>query len=538
MAGPQRHNPSILVNSHTESPPKQNESELKMVSILHRLSPHINWVTPVSRLAQKRIFEVFVTAATMILFSLPMRWESNEYMYFSQAVFSGLASEGFASSPQNPTNWFFIHTVRLLVDSFGLDEAWLFLRLLAVLSLSIALVNLSRSLGLPILTPPLSVLVFVVAGQTYMADEWILEGVESKVFAYACLLFAISIAVRNGGVQMTAWATAATILHPHVGVMAWILSIALSWRLQNPRRFPPLHILTGLASSISYLSVLVFLASGESNAEEQMEARRIYTSIRHPHHLVPFGEEGFFNPSQLVLPVVICALLLFTHKQTEAEKSGNRKLSKILLFGHAGIPLTLTLAYFDIYHLLGQLYIFRYQSALLLLSVLLIIGWLIPPASLVRVRMLVLLGGILLTAGTPNASWGEIGLIRDEPLKSGNEVIKELSQATDKEAQIFVDFFEIRPVTGLTDQNFELLTNRGLGANWKFVPTTTPDILKWFERVDLVRSPTAPTCTELKKEAFTHILTKRASSLEKQECGEVIDLNEDLILVVMPVESR
>ena len=73
-----------------------------------------------------------------------------------------------------------------------------------------------------------------------MSGEWIVDGVEAKVFAYPLVLFGLTDLIRGNWKRIWLWLGAASCMHVLVGGWAVVMSL-IAWQIQ-PRKQRPRFI--------------------------------------------------------------------------------------------------------------------------------------------------------------------------------------------------------------------------------------------------------------------------------------------------------
>ena len=465
-----------------------------------------------------------------------MRWGPNEFHYLSQVIFSSEDNRMiFASGFTNPSVWLFELLAQPILLAFSFEVGSAILRLGGFFLLSVGLAFLVPATRVGILATALSVAVFLWADQAYFGGEWILRGIEAKIPAYAFGFAATGLALR--GQQRTGWVLviAATAFHPLVGlIFLVVLAVGevLSWWRGEKRglRWP---------ISVSFL-VLTYLggiryATLAQSEESSDFARRVYSLVRHPGHVAPFGGvspidggaiPGWFSAHDLVLPVLLSTALTVVYLFT--QNSLARRLATLALVLNAWVPISLLLAWIDRENqLLGPLYIFRPMSFILLLSLVAVfLGFFEFVSGFGRSLLLSLFFVFMLWGFLLNTKVLDVAQIPrvSELTTAGKQVVQMVKSNVGPTETVFADFNEIGRATGLSDQNFEILTERGQIAIWKFVPTKDADIILWWETMANREALLSGDCAGVKRLDWDFALVPWDESLIEAE----VDLVESI----------
>lgn len=450
-------------------------------------------------------FLVLTSAIVIYLSQAPLSWFSNEFHYFSQAVFSqGEFSSAFASGYTNQTNGVFQIFLRFLVAILGLEMAWFTARIAGILLLSFGLATLATSLRVNALALSVGLGLFLSTHQAYFGGEWIFVATDAKLFSYSLGFAGLGWALRNKWFLVWGSSPFLLLFHPLVGLSFFAVFLALMpWRSAARVRkslvtIPPVVLLL----FVSFQSLI--MASGSTGSEElDARARFVYSAIRHPHHLVPFPVNnpdtgqvlgGWFDWPLLLPPILVSLSLMVVLWST---RGASRKLAKVMLLAHLWIPVALFLAFIDgESQFLGPLYMFRPLSVLLLVSLILVAGALIvTPPNVQSATAFVAIVFAFLLAAKPIADIGTVRGLQDHLAAGDTSLINEIQLRVKPSESVYADFGSFGGHTGLSEQNFELLVGRGQVAVWKFVPTRWIDVLKWHDAITARARLDGRTCT-------------------------------------------
>ncbi len=160
-------------------------------------------------------------------------------------------------------------------------------RVLGFWLLTAAVARLAARFSVRVVEVLILAAIFVWFGQSLFAGEWLFGQFETKVFAYALVLYALD-AVADAKLRRAAlYLGAATTLHIFVGGWA-TFAIALAVLATPPR--PPLRTVvqvTGLWLLAALFGLACAAAAMGSPHATQPDFAWIYVDLRAPHHLLP-----------------------------------------------------------------------------------------------------------------------------------------------------------------------------------------------------------------------------------------------------------
>ncbi|MEA5465789.1 hypothetical protein [Leptothoe sp. PORK10 BA2] len=142
--------------------------------------------------------------------------------------------------------------------------------------------------------------VYVRRLQGVMAGEWLIGGIEPKIFAYSAIFMALSALLGESYLGMVAWLGLAASFHALVGGWASMaMLLLLLWRrpriLMDLRRWLAAVPIYGLTSAFALTAVLTQIRSPVE--ETSFSPSYIYSFLRNPHHVNPLAwslEEWLF----------------------------------------------------------------------------------------------------------------------------------------------------------------------------------------------------------------------------------------------------
>jgi hypothetical protein len=183
-----------------------------------------------------------------------------------------------------------------------------------------ALLRMGRHFALPLWVSSAAILLWLIQRQSFVGNEWIIGTFEAKCVGYACLLWAINLAL-DGGLILPAVLTGLSFsFHSAVGLWGGA-AVFVAFAMQNPARrsavFAAVAALCGLPGLLTSLHLQV---TGEN--------ARFLVTREMPFHLDP----TVFGGGKIA---VLYLMLLFNWLHYRANR-GNRKLQFFAWFQLAG----------------------------------------------------------------------------------------------------------------------------------------------------------------------------------------------------------
>jgi hypothetical protein len=379
------------------------------------------------------------------------------------------------------------HLFGWLIALLGFTGAQIFARVLAAVAYSVTLTMLFRRFALTTIEGVVVVIAFAVLGQTLFGGEWLFEGAEAKVLAYALVFAGLALAIDRKHIGAAFLFVFATYLHFLVGVFWFFAAMALALIEDRSEWQRPLFatavFLLLVAPLLGLIAYTRLVEVGFSDAETGLPAPDvIYSLIRNPWHTAPFIDRQVFFRDWLGGYLLACSMLagafVMTRLPEGAPLRGRALWLGLLLLYLILAPIP---AFIDRdTGVLGKFFLFR-PAALVLLLWLAVAGSML--GTLLGGRRLVVSLVVLALLGPPflmNTRY------RIDTGRRG------WAQVPEKQA--LVDFLEAHAPTDaivlvdpqLEDWNldFERRTGHPSLVMWKFVPTNDPQILEWYRRLE------------------------------------------------------
>jgi hypothetical protein len=454
----------------------------------------------------------------------------NEETYFQ------VAARSVSSAPISPETGVFDssrhrivadHLLGWLIALAGFTGAQIVARALAALAYAAALLALCRRFELSALDAILAVIVFALLGQTMVGGEWLFNGVEAKVAAYALVL--AGLAAVMGGKRLVGAAglfATATYFHFLVGIFWFSAAMVLNLIEErgNFRRIMAVSALFLLlvAPLLGAIAWTRYVESAAVAIAGMPPADIIYSQIRAPHHTAPFLAAGTFLthwlPGYLLaVGMLIGALAVARLPETARLRSFGSWLALLLAY----LFLALLAAYLDRdTAFLGKFYLFRPASLVLLLWLLLVFAALdqlgLKQERAVKLVALALVAPLFLLNAVNRIAGERQGLATHAAEKQA--LTEFLAQNASRDAVVLID-----PGLEFSFLDFERRTSHPMLVTWKFDPTSDPEIREWYRRMEFRKELFAEGCHGAGAYRVDFLLTtaERAAPLA-ESCGPVV----------------
>ena len=286
----------------------------------------------------------------------------------------------------------FLQLFAPLTIHFGFLATSILGRLGGYTLIATAIVLIAQKLGikLPTLLVALSLFLYLNPKQSMIAQEWLIGGIESKVFAYGFLLFSLLFLSEYKYGRMALCLGLTNSFHVLVGGWASFIFGLSIWntnhwlRIRQRSGLEKLKLLGGYGiGSVFALYPLIlelshsFLATGNALTDDlPVPASFLYTFLRTPHHTNPYS----WPIGSWILPIVYVGILL-TLKLNSLDSPNSDTLREDLrrygLFSLIPIGLGILAIPIDLQGRFLQYYPFRVGAILVpLIAVLYLSQWL------------------------------------------------------------------------------------------------------------------------------------------------------------------
>jgi hypothetical protein len=413
-----------------------------------------------------------------------------------------------------------------LVRLVGFAAAQIIARMIAALAYAVALRALFRRWGLSTLDAILVIVIFALMGQTLVGGEWLFNGYEAKVAAYALVLAGLAMVLNGRQFAAALLFAAATYFHFLVGGF-WFLAAALFVLIEDRRDWrrlvKPTLLFAALVAPLLGLIVATRMLGQPFVAENTLPAPDVvYSIIRAPHHTAPFlSLESFASewlPGLMLAGGMLAVCMAIRARAAEAQLAGWATwLALLLLY----LLIALIPSFIDRHTgMLGKFYLFRPSSLILLLWLALVLAWLnrivVPEGAMLKsLALLLVLPPLLLNA--VNRIGNDLGW-RGDLSAEKRAVAEVLAREAAFTAVVLID-----PALDFGFLDFERSTGHPMLVSWKFDPTNDPEILEWYRRLEFRRALFADGCGGSLRYPVDFLLAQpeHAAALAKT-CGPII----------------
>lgn len=496
------------------------------------------YVAPFERSNRVDVTAALLTAFLLYILMAPTGWSGNEICYFDRAVRLvspdqfGAYHAIFDDSRARDLSFLIIGSA---IELFGMEGALIFMRIVMAVLYASALAMLAKSLGLSVAETMLAILAFFVAKQSYFGGEWVFGGVEPKTFAYAAVIAALALVLRDRCTSAVVLAVLATYFHFLVGGY-WALAIVVLIVLHTgsylrAAQFLAIYIILvlPLVGLVAYEQF--FLAAEEPNSG--LSTNQIYSEIRSPHEVAPFRQLGNWLPG-IGNALGVMALLAICVRWPPPPVPPRSRATILLLVWwllilHAYLLFfALPVAYFDRHtYWFGPFHMFRPASLVLLLTLMLGVLWLrkLIGAAESRGPIVALMLAVLLSMSVVRVY--DLLVVPQLPLEKSlkpqdQAVIDWMRNHTEPDAVVLLE------PTSETDWGFpwmafERLIRRPTLVSYKCLPTLKHGILRWYTLIQWRLAIFQGACDRLEEYPVTYLVTVNPSTLNVVKgCGTIV----------------
>lgn len=242
----------------------------------------------------------------------------NEWVYLvpvARVADGNLLSDDWTFSDGFGYAYVFSRLIGAIASLVGVEVAAWCGRLFGWLLALAALFVLGKEMELRLAEVCAGVVVWVWSGQAVVAGEWMLGSLEAKTFAYACVFFALALAIRGRHNLCGALAGLAFTVHPAVGLWAGLATVAAvtttGASLRQVVRAASLMLLFALPGAVIVgMGMAASAGSGNENVAEFL------VTVRLPHHL---------DPASFAQRDLLCWLLMAAFNVAHIAKYWNNR---------------------------------------------------------------------------------------------------------------------------------------------------------------------------------------------------------------------
>lgn len=403
-------------------------------------------------------------------------------------------------------------------------------RLIFFLSFSLIIVRVCKILTInPLVLVPF--MFIYIKNQGLFADEWMIGGVETKVFAYLFSLTALSEGMRKRFTSAALFSGLAVSFHILIGAFSSVCLFGAILTCDAAK---------DLFKGIWYRSTIFLLAASagifafisytlQSHGVDNLLAARIYALFRVAHHTIPFGI-GFSFKTFILFVIAgfsVFLLFIFSKKSLFARKIGLRYTAVSIVFFLVGI-----IASWAGYAPALKYYLFRFPDVIVPLTLYfatagLIDKFLINRFCGFRYRIFtfhlnpvhsagMILGAVILVFSLYTC------------FNEGSRILNR-NYAYIPESPEFIDMcrwinkntapskvFLISPAM----EYFYIVAQRPAFVTYKHFPQSDSNIIEWYRRITLCNGGTAPSFDLDKK--FHFKIDQRFNLLNESEISDIL----------------
>ena len=480
---------------------------------------------------------------------LPGRWSANEvnvfylsYRWANPDAFGPYHSI-FDDTYARTLPYLIIGSV---IAVFGFEMAEIVLSLAQWFAMAGAIYWMVRAFGLGLLEALVGLALMILLNQSLFGSEWLFGGAETKTMAYTFVFLALGFAARCKPMTAMALSAIAVYLHFLVGGF-WGLAILAFVALREGsvrQAIRPGALLLGLVLPLVVIIGWERLSAADVDASSVgMTINQIYAEFRNPHHTAPFANwETFYAHwfSGWVMHICFAIVALF---MTRMSVGMERSVSYWLFGLNSYAVLALVLAFLDRdTHFLAAFYIFR-PSALILLVTLFFLtrcGFARLPAegaSSARVAISITLGIAFappLYTSVKEATVDRVSIAETLTSPQADMVswVKENTSSGD------VVLIVPSPTQGNAGDTYlpwvgmEYLLERPTLVNFKFVPTSKTDTLRWYELLAWREAFSEGQCAPYKDVRVDYVIARSKQVAHAlAPCGEIVWSTSEIFVI-------
>lgn len=473
----------------------------------------------------------------LVLIRWPFQWTGNEEHYFLLAhrlVAPDQYSALHAAFDQSRGRIFGFAVFGVTVEMVGFEAAHWLLGLLSVFAIAVGFASVAQMLRLRIHGAFMVLLLFLAAKQSIAGGEWFIGGVETKAFAYAAGMAALSTAHARK-VRITAFLIAiSSYLHFQVG--AFWLTATIVFMLADRQ---PSYVLRQLGAIIVILlwPLVIILGFDVMNSLKAAQPQGIphsdviYSLLRAPHHTAPFARE--FGWASDAIWAGYCGLAVsFTSFALTRQAKGEAILPLLVTVGvlALALPTAVVLSWFDRdTGSLGKFYLFRPATPVLLLA-LFALAALITHAVPRCTRQLVFgfaIFGAMLELATSHSRWPWPATAKDWA-----PVAAVVGHTTSGDEAVLID-----PDLDAVAVHLPRILRRPTVVSWKFVPTNARDLYRWHQLIEWQRRLYERGCPSAGS-AVGALIVHPKNVNEKKACGRLVYLDDTSAIIDVKPEGQ
>ena len=469
----------------------------------------------------------------LVLLLWPSAWSGSEEHYFLLAhrrVAPEAFSEFHAAFDASNARLVFEYLLGSVIALVGYERAHTIFRVAMGVLYAASFGMLFRALRLSVVDALGAIVLFCIAGQTFIGGEAIIRGVESKTLAYAAVVSAIALgyAGRWGGAILLV--VAATYLHFLVGGF-WILALALLAFIRTNGAAVPLRVLAlSIAMAIPLLVLVAIEQFGHPAPASTLAPAEIY-ALRVPG---PFDSKwDLWNWSPGIVVTGALTVAFFIASRYPADRHLTLFVLALLVYLLAALGLSLADRHT---HFFGKFYLFRPASLTLFLALVVLLYTMrnsIAGQTGKVTRQVTLAVFIVVFA------WGQVKSIVEDYV-IGRKEIAGLAQMTavvereSKPGEIVLIEPRFSPLLEGNEPYAALHRQipRPTLVSAYFQPTLPHELVRWHELVQFRKNLFINGCREPLKYPVRLLVVFEADILERvRNCGRVVWRSDGAVLL-------
>lgn len=480
------------------------------------------------------LFSAMLPLILLIYFPTPM-WHPNEEHYFLLAH-QYIASEKYqplfaAFDSADDARFLFNYPVGALVEWLGYEQARGVVRLAMAGIYAVAFAFFFRTLCLSILDSLLVLVAYVLANQTFFAEEWLLDGVEGKTFAYACVLAAFGFFNKDRFGPAVLLLALATYCHFLVGGAWFVFTVALYAAYH--RKMPSWRHIGLYVLCVAPLVAIVIAGQGGSVARPEgiaYTADYIYSVLRNPHHVAPFASRYLLWQWTTGVVLLGCFIAVLGSLYAFGGLSDRtRALTALVGLGLLYLVAALIVTFLDRNTgMVGKFYVFRPASLLFLLCIVIIALFIREKAPINTDAAKLVVAMIMV----PMCLWVVAKAKIEQTYFQGPTrakiatVAAAVQQVVPRDATILTD-----PALDMTLLALPRKLERATLVHWKFVPSNPRELYEWYKRLQFRSAVFERGCSGRLDYPVTYILAQDMGERSVlSSCGTRVRKIDDLVL--------
>ncbi|MFV0389042.1 MAG: DUF6798 domain-containing protein [Pyrinomonadaceae bacterium] len=273
---------------------------------------------------------------------------SNEFSYLlrlKKAYFPDFLAHDITFSTPSNEYWLFDHVFGLFTFFLSFEVIGWAGRILCWVVSIYAIRKLSLRWEIPEWIVTGGIIIWILLGQSIIADEWVIGTFEAKCVAYILVFFALERICKGRDMFAAILLGLAFSFHPLIGM--WALLGALVAHLVTKRSILGTAKITAIACLFSTIGLVPLLLMRIESVAPSTDSLKYFLYVRFPFHCDPFS----WSRSEIAVSVLMflfCLVVYFYSKRNVASTFLIAFLSTLFLFYISGF----VLRFFELVHLM------------------------------------------------------------------------------------------------------------------------------------------------------------------------------------------